>query len=131
MTNKEQVRELTKWPTNREGMTVDLMLRIIGHDTQLTWLRKEPPVPHSDLYMSQTIQIISSVALMGCIRALRDVNPAAADAFVKEHWEMCEGGDAFGEWLWEWTEKAGLDPSLVELPVAVAAVDPVGGRITG
>lgn len=99
------------------------MLRIIGRDTQLAYLSKwDDMEKNTPLYLARTIQVIGSVGLMACIRALRDVDPARAEAFVKDYWLMCDAGDAFGELLWDFTAAAGLDLALVTLPPASAAV---------
>lgn len=116
---KEQVH-LVKWPLNEAEVTVDGMLRIIGCEMQHAWLRKWQAITNGepmggDLYMARTESIISGIGLMAAIRALRDADPAKAEAFVKDYWLMCDCGDSFGELLWEYLSDAGLDPSLVSI----------------
>lgn len=115
-----QLAELLKWPTREEDVTVDGMLRIVGAETQRTYLEKwavidKECVKNTPLYRAQTNELIAGVGLMACLRKLREVNPAAADEFAREYWSMCDAGDSFGEMLWEFTEAAGLDPSLIKL----------------
>jgi hypothetical protein len=117
----EQLQELTKWPNKADGMSVDLMLRVIGADTQRLWLKKMADMEkhgpqNTPLYHAQTQAIIGAVGLMACIRELRAVSPERAEAFVRDYWGMCDGGDSFGELLWDFTSEAGLDPELVKLP---------------
>lgn len=128
---QKKLAELVKWPTGSDGMTVDLMLRVIACDTQRQWEDKwNAPPTASPLRLAQTLAVISGVGLMSCIRALRDVDPAKADAFVKDYWLMCDAGDAFGELLWEWAEAAGLDLELLKHARSADAVDPADGIVT-
>lgn len=116
-------KHLIKWPTDEQGVSVDLTLRILGAEMQRMWLEKEAaglPVKNSDpvafdLYMARTEAIIGTVGLMACLRAFRAVDPAKAEDFARDYWSMCEAGDSFGELLWDFTNEAGLDPSLVTL----------------
>lgn len=126
--SENTLAELLKWPTNEAEVTVDKVLRWVGADTQRTWLEKVAELDHrldmsgvdkafqEPLYKSRTLQLISAVGLMACLRKLREVNPEAADEFARDYWRMCDAGDSFGELLWEFTEAAGLDPSLIKLP---------------
>lgn len=119
---KNEAKHLIEWPTTAQDMNVDLMLRVIGAEAQHLLLEKMAAMDAGgkavgDLYMARTLTIIASVGLMHAIRTLRDVDPAKAEQFVREHWAMCDDGGAFGEWLWEWTREAGLDPSLIALSV--------------
>lgn len=121
--NEQKLAEALKWPESEADVTVDAILRCVGADTQRTHLEKWARIDkegdtRSPLYRSQTQEIISAVGLMACLRKLREVSPAAADEFARDYWGMCDAGDSFGELLWEFTEAAGLDPSLITLPVA-------------
>jgi hypothetical protein len=137
MMKNDTLAELVKWPTKPEEVSVDLMLRITGAVTQRIWLDKwaameRDGVKPSPLYMAQTDAVISGVGLMACLCELRDVNPEKAEEFARDYWNMCDAGDSFGELLWEYTERAGLDPELVRqameaTPAAIVAVDPVDG----
>lgn len=124
--SSEQLKALTEWPTKAEDVTVDLILRIVGAETQRLWLssmdalyqgikdRSGAGYMRSPLYMAQTQALISSVGLMSCLRALRSTNAEAANEFARDYWSMCNAGDSFGELLWEFTEEAGLDPGLIK-----------------
>jgi len=117
----DRLKELTKWPTSEDEVTVDGMLRIVGADTQRAWLRKQQLMDgdrdfmKSELYHALTTEIIGAVGLMSCLRFLRIADPAQAEAFARDYWSMCDAGDSFGELLWEFTEEAGLDPDLIKL----------------
>ncbi len=110
-------QHLVKWPTRAEDMTVDLMLRVLGAETQHTWLAKDATRPDGSdpLYHERLKGVLAGVGLMACVRALRNADPVYAEAFVRDYWRMCDAGDCFGELLWEYTEAAGLDPSHVTL----------------
>jgi hypothetical protein len=125
MTENATLAELTKWPTKVEDVNADLVLRILGRDTQIKWLLKwkELEAGERDKHSMLLECVVSSVGLMACIRALKEVDPFKADTFVKDYWEMCEAGDSFGELLWEFTEEAGLDPGLVKLPEPATTAD--------
>jgi hypothetical protein len=116
-----KLTELTKWPTDETGMSVDLMLRIVGADTQRLYLEKwrlvdtDEEFMRSPLYHAMTQALIGAVGLMHCLRMLREADPERADRFAREYWGMCDSGDSFGEMLWEFTEEAGLDPELIKL----------------
>lgn len=124
----EELDTLTKWPTKREDMSVDLLMRIVGADTQREWRRKwdgidsDKDYMRSPLFRSQTLSIISAVGLLACLWALRESDPSKAEEFARDYWEMCEAGDSFGELLWDFTEKAGLNPELIEKAMACDAV---------
>lgn len=122
--SEQKLSELLKWPTDEAGVTVDIVLRCVGVDTQRTWLRNQVELGaqsrdgeyfKSALYADRTHAIISAVGFMACLRILRDVDPKEADTFAREYWRMCDAGDSFGELLWEFTEAAGLDPALIKL----------------
>jgi uncharacterized membrane protein YeaQ/YmgE (transglycosylase-associated protein family) len=101
-----KLAELTKWPNNEKGVTVDLILRIVGADTQRVFLEKwalcdrDKDFMKSPLYHAMTQALIGAVGLMACLRALRKVNPEQAEAFARDYWAMCDSGDSFGEMLW-------------------------------
>jgi len=120
--NAKKLAELLTWPTREADVTVDTILRCVGADTQRTWLKKAAAIEadrnhfDTELYRVQTQELITGVGLMACLRKLRETDPAKADEFAREYWLMCDAGDSFGELLWEFTEAAGLDPSLIELP---------------
>lgn len=127
----EQIQALVKPPVDGEAMDIDRMIRMIGYDTQIQWLFKMremdtggPDNFKAPLYAARTVAIIGGVGLMAAIRAFRIAAPEQAAQFVREYWEMCDSGDSFGEALWEFTEAAGLDPALIELPQTPDAVDP-------
>ncbi len=128
MEKNEELKALTAWPSKANDMTVDLMLRVIGCDTQIQyrqkWAEMDKSKEHlgSDHHQSQTLAVISGVGLMACIRALRDVDPSRAEIFVRDYWNMCEAGDSFGELLWDFAQDAGLDLTLVDSAPAVDAV---------
>lgn len=128
MTIPDQHKHLIAWPAKAEDMNVDLMLRIIGADTQVIWLEKMAAMdagerPSGALYMARTQALIGAVGLMSAIRALRDIDPAKAEAFVRDYWLMCEDGGVFGELLWDWTQAAGLDPALIAPPSVSPAAE--------
>lgn len=118
---EDKLAELVKWPTEEKDVTVDLILRCIGADTQRTLLEKWAAIEkdrdhfRTPAYVAQVQQLVSGVGLMACLRALRQANPAYAEMFARHYWSMCESGDAFGELLWQFLEEAGLDPELIKL----------------
>lgn len=121
MSENEKLAQLVKWPTTTAEVTVDLMLRIVGADTQRTFLRKmrlcsgDPEFMKSPLYHAMTQDLITGVGFMACLRALRKVSEAEAQKFAVDYWLMCDAGDSFGELLWDFTWDAGLDPRLIEI----------------
>lgn len=125
-TQQQQLDQLAAWPKTEDDVTVDGMLRCIGVDAQITYLEKwrllgstrpKDRTPEQlRLHHLAVLHEINAIGLMGAIRALRKVSPAAADEFARDHWLMCDDGSAFGELLWEWLAEAGVDPKLIKLP---------------
>ena len=46
--------------------------------------------------------------------ALRQVDPTKADEVAEQIVTGYEAGDSYGEWLWEWCERLGLDPQAID-----------------
>lgn len=47
------------------------------------------------------------------LTALAELDPAKADEVAGRIWLAAEGGDSYGEWLYEWAESAGLDAEAI------------------
>lgn len=52
--------------------------------------------------------MIAEFGMVATLRALSAADPAAADAAARDHWEACDAGDSFGEWLAEWGREYGI-----------------------
>lgn len=115
------------WPTSEADVTVEKMARSAAHATQLQFLRKMAEIGSvdgvggfgSELCIARTDAVISGVALLICLEALRRVSPEDALKFAQDCWVLCESGDSFGEVLWELGEMAGLDMESIKLPESV------------
>lgn len=46
---------------------------------------------------------------------LADFDPLAADRAAAQVWGAADAGDCYGEWLWEWATRSGLDPEAIRL----------------
>lgn len=64
-------------------------------------------------YMANVHMMIASFNEYLLLDALRQVDPVKADETANWIVLAAEGGDAFGEWLWEWTNKLGIDADRV------------------
>lgn len=123
--------DLTKWPEKAEDVNADLMIRIIGRETQVSWLKKWAEVDAlrggSEIYTGNLHAVLSGVGFMSALRELRDINAEAADELARDYWRMCDAGDSVGEVLWDLAQQSGLDLNLVEISKSDPAVDPQVG----
>lgn len=108
------IAELAPWPKRSDDATAETIMRIVGVETQLSWLKKWKALEadRRDEYTGHLHSVLAGVGLMMALQKLRTVNPGAADEFARDYWELCDGGDSVGETLWELAEQAGIDPSL-------------------
>jgi hypothetical protein len=117
---------LVRWPKTEAEATATQMIRALGNDAQLLYLEKwrlleaAPPDERTPeqvrLHLMTVTAEVSTIGLMHALRVLREVDPGRADAFARDHWDMCDAGDSFGEWLWEWLVAEGVDPAQIKLP---------------
>lgn len=58
-------------------------------------------------------QMIANYDRIRLLRALVALAPAAADAEASNMWLAAEGGDSYGECLWEWADEYGLEADRI------------------
>lgn len=61
-------------------------------------------------YSQASSRMIHMHDLVVLLKAIKEVDPAAADEAAAQVWLAADAGDSYGEWTWQWAKELGLDP---------------------
>lgn len=101
-----------EWPKT-EPTATDLLDYLAGRGTWCNaamWPAMKVDRDLSDRLMHQVISAHDGYLLLD---ALNEIDADKANEVAALIWQAAEAGDSYGECLWEWAEKRGLDPDAI------------------
>jgi hypothetical protein len=120
------MKEVAPEPLWDVPVTVDAVLKnmaavalVIGAENHrhITGAR-HASVLHQDLEMSRYLQGFyhhtGAWNLHLTLSALNDADPAKAQEIAEWIYAAYDGGDAYGEWAWQWCQEHGMDPKRLQ-----------------
>lgn len=72
-------------------------------------------------YMRAVGRMIGAHDVVTCLKALVELDPAAADKAASTVWGMADAGDCYGEAFWEWCTDLKLDAEALRSEGEAAA----------
>jgi hypothetical protein len=114
--------DILGWPVSEDGATIDAMVRAIGAEAMLVDAEKQQMLDQTPMvemsrdqaaiHQLSVLVVLNATGLIAVLQELSKVSPELAAAMARDHWALCDSGDAV-EVLWDYLREAGVDPEAL------------------